>query len=749
MARALESPFQAQPSALATPVPGADEEIDQELLGRLAQQFQLPAQEAPPAEAPLVAPEGEAVDEQLLERLGQQFQAVPPQLQPGSALEFAERAKFSFAQTETEQRSFLEGLPGVTKVGKEDDEFVLTRNGKKQRVDPEQFEFFADVFADLARPALETAIEIPAAAAGALAGTAAAPGPGTAAGLVAGGAVGAAAATTAGDFVAEQLIGIERDPERSRAQELAFSAALGGTLNLIGGKLLGVAAKRRLAKEIGEENVAALGKVDRVGEQFRSAIEDLSDAGLTTTVEGADGKPINILLSNLDINTPEARQLTQQLRSSKDFLRIQDELAKVHVENIDVILESIGDTQGVRNFDKIAEGDQQIAEKTVNFVRNLKKQEGQRIGEFKARAAKQFRTSPAPVERTDQTLVELFEDFGVRREGDELIGLDPESISRAVAIENPNLLKPIVAVVEDLNETLFNKGGLSPSDLEKFVTRVGRLNESRAISKEGTLKRSVAKLSSALRSDRIDVVEEALPDTLKGEFRQSMQKFASIARNTSEVAELIDGDELATDAFVNSIFKGGKDSLRRLRAVKSVIRSENPALWRELSGEFLNKVVLDASEKGTERPTIQAIITRLNKFGPDFRKELLADSPFSVKNLQSVLTLAKRFEKTNLDAASEETITTLLSSFRKIFSPFTDARLNSARNIFNITFGTPKVRKLLTQEGLDQFLEAGTLKERKFRKMIGDILSSTTGVGTVRAGQAAAGVAGREEIREP
>ena len=758
MANGLETPFAAQPAALAEPVPGQDvEQLSLEF-----QKFKETAQFEFPKEL-----EDEFERQQPVDQLLKDFQEFKQQaaeteklrteIQPGSALGLFERAKLSFAQTEVEQRSFLEGIPGVTKVEFKDGDPIVTRNGKRKRVDPEEFEFFADLFADIARPVLEAGIEVPfitagatiGGALGATAGTAAAPVAGTiaggAAGLIAGGAAGAAIATNLGDFVQESLIGIERDPERSRLLETALSAVLGGTLNLVGGKLVALGAKRKLVKEIAGQNVAAVGKIDRLGTEFRGALTDLQDAGLTTTVTGADGKPINVLLSNLDLNTPEAKQLVTTLRSSDDFLRIQDDLAEIHRENVDVILESIGDTQGIRNFDKIAATDSDIAEKVVGFVKNLKEAEGKKIGEFKTRAAKLFRTSPAPVSRTDGALIEVFEEFGVRRKGDELLGLDADSISKAVAIENPNLLKPIVSVVEDLNETLLNKGGLSPADLEKFVKRVGNLNASRAISKEGVLKRQVAKLSSALRSDRIDTVEEALPDNLKGEFRASMQKFSRIARSTGEVAELLDGDELATDAFVNSIFKGGKDSLRRLRATKAIVRQENPQLWKELSGEFLNKIILDASKGGTVRPTIQQVISKLNKFGPSFRKELLEDSPFSVKDLQSALALAQKFEKTNLEAASQETAVALAASFRKIFSPFVDARLNSARNIFNTVFGTPQIRKLLTQQGMDDFLAAGTLKKRKFAKRLNDIFISTTGVAPVTATQLGVEAAVREE----
>lgn len=739
----LTSPFAAQPSALEAPVPGQEQQIQQidaagqvPAGGEISPEIQQLLQKFQQAqEAPAVDPEIQA----LLEK----FQASQ-EVAPGSGLEFVERAKLSFAQTDKEKRAFLESLPGVTEVEKKGDDFLVIREGKRQRVDPEQFEFFADVFGDLARPILETGVEAGAIAGGAALG-------GGLPGAFAAGAVGGAAATNVADFVQSELLGIERDPERSRLVETAFSATLGGVLNFVGAGVVGIAARRKIVKEIAEQNAAALGKIDRVGEQFRGALADLDEAGLKTTVEGADGKPIQILLSNLDVNTPEAKQLVKTLQSSDDFLRIQDDLAELHRENIDQILKSVGETQKLRDFDQIAATDVGIAQKTVNFVRKLKKEEGVKIGEFKARAAKTFKTAPGPVAKTDETLTEILGEFGIRREGDELLGLDPTSISEVVAIENPNLVKPVAKLLGDVSEALVrNKGGLSPSQLENFVKRVGTLNESRVISKEGTLKRAVAKLSSALRSDRIDVVELALPETLQGEFRASMQKFSKIARSTSEVSALLDGDELATDAFVNAIFKGGKDSLRSLRATKAIVQVEHPKLWKELTGEFFNKIIFEASEGGTERPTIKAIISKLNKFGPDFRKEILEGSPFSVKDLQSVLTLAKQFEKTNLEAASEETIDGLVRSFIKIWSPFTDARLNASRNIFNTFFGTPKVKKLLSQEGLDNFLEAGTIKERKFRKMIDNIFRTTTGTAsrrTVRGAAFGAEAAAREEAR--
>ena len=701
----------SQPANLESPIPGQQEQaavipvpaaITDELL---LQQFQQRQVAPVPEPTPVPTPPAEVSDEELLAKFQQRQVAAPVPEEAG----FFERATFSFTRTDFERRGLLEKTFGAENVKEEDGEFSFRRSKDQafRKFDSDDFEILNDIVADNFREIFEGATE-----AGIL-GTAVGIAGGTAGfGILPAIAVGAGAgvvATNLGDVVAEDL-GIERDPERSRVFESSVAAAAGGLFSFLGGAVARALTRKQAAK-LAAEKATGLQSLPQQSKNFVEAVDDLKGAGLDVTVTGSDGKPLSMLLTNLDPQDPATKKVINQIRDNPDFVRIQGELGEVALDNVDNIIQSMGKTGGLRKAKDIAGRDENIAEKVVGFVKKLDADEGKAIGNFKAFAREQLK-EPSPAVRTAAVRDDIFQKIGLDVAADDVSALTSANIADALIVDESAVTKTLAKELLDLHGKLRTQNGLTVADTDKFIKRIGQLNDKSAVKKDKDLRRAVGQLSSALRADRRDIVESALPDVKKGEFRTAMDKFVQIRQSTSQVSELLDGDNMARGAFVQAIFNKGKGGLADLRAARAVIEAENPALWKELTGEFLDKIIRDVTKDGTEALTIKGFASKLNSFGPDIKKELLESAPYTVKNLNDALLVARQIEKTKLASASETITDEVIGSGISILSPFRQARVNGFKNIFKIVFNED-AQKVLTQQGVDKFLTGVPKAERK------------------------------------
>lgn len=712
----IQTANQAQPSALEN-APGSEPEFNFDSL--LEQNF-APMNAGPvgPIEA-----DSEFNFDALLDQSG-----IQPEIQEGSSLSVGERAKLSFAMTDKEKHGFLSKLPGVEKVEQDGDgEFILTRNGKRQKVDPDTFELLADT-ADFTRSIFEGSIEAGATAAG----TTVAPGAGT----VIGAGIGGAAATNLADLVATELIGIERDEERSRVTETLFAASVSTVFAGAGVALKKVAQSRKIAKEAAQR-IADADALPIETKQLLESIQHVDDLGLTGSVKGADGKPIKFLLTQLESPNPRIREAAEKIRLHPEFQRVEQELGEQSVEVVNKIVKSIGKSQGFDDVINRASKDELISQKVTKMVKQLKLQEGKTIEKFKKFAAGEFKTTPAPVNQTDEVLSDVFKELGIKRQGDSLIGLDSETISNALIIDDTAAVKRFASDLGELTETLFNKGGLSPDDVEYFVGRLGKLNESPLMRKSGKLRYLNGRLTSALRKDRIDIVETALEGTPQaGQFRESMKKFSNIMGSVDQVNALLRGENMSSDAFVKSIFNKGKEGLADLRAAKALIKSEDPQLWKELSGEFTSQVIDEVTDFGTKKLSISNFSRKMLSFGKDFRKEIMEDSPFTEVNLRHAINIARKFEAKKFANLSRSEQESLVRQGIQVSSNFRDAQIRGFTAMVKRIFPSKEVRTFMTQEGIDNLLKDVQKSQRPLLRrklenaliMLGDMRPITEGV---------------------
>ena len=234
-----------------------------------------------------------------------------------AGVDFSTRAGLSFGSTQKERREFLEERGYEVEFSKKDKDSILVRKqGSKEafaKVDPDtiefSFELIKDMFADTTRGITEGAISGTTQAVGIGVGTALGGPVGGIAGRVGGAAIGGALSNAAANKIAEDYLGISRDPTRGletadRLKEAAFS----GAQDVIFGEVLGAAAKLgntiflkpiHRAVKLGAGEVIP-GAVSRTGKDYAGSVierENL-EAGMTAIQQDVDFFAHNLLGSD-------------------------------------------------------------------------------------------------------------------------------------------------------------------------------------------------------------------------------------------------------------------------------------------------------------------------------------------------------------------------------------------------------------------------------------------------------------------
>jgi len=759
MARALETPFAARPEALAAPVPGQDQALEQ-----------LEAAQRLPAAAPAPDPELQTLIEEFRAQEVQAQAAPDPKIQalvqefqtqevaPGTALTFGERAKFSFPTTEKEQRSFLEGLPGVTNVTKKGDDFTITREGKTQRVDPDEFEFFNDLFADLARPAVETvaAFGTEAALLPLAAGTVAASG-GVAAPAVVPAvfAAGGAAADLAGNFVQEEILGIPIDPERSRVAEFGLSTIFSGVLGGLGNKFARSLERFGARKAEDLKNAASSSEKFRASaDEFTVLADELAESGLDVTVTGVDGKPLRVAVSTLDQNTSEGKELASFLNRNETLKDIEFQFVRKGEETLDefINLATDGNATSIKQFSELANRQPKIANKVGNFVNNIRDIEGKRIGEFKQRAGETLTDVPQAAPAIKGAVDDIAELLDIPADGDLIAGMNIEDFAERLGLEAESVAAKALKRQLAILQRGFERGGVRIAEVENAVRRLSPFFGTKSLREDKNLNRLFSAVTSAVREERRNIIEANLPQELKGQFRGAMRRFSEIQSSVDKFQTLLQTEGISSTKFIDSIFKSSRaDAVPRFRALKGLLEKENPGLWDELNGELFNQAILEASKGGTQRPTMTGINTALRKIDPEIKQEIISRSPFKLKDLNNLFRFGERSEKALARGLKPGELEAITDGLIGITSPFRNAKLRSARNIIRAAFGKGDPEKLLSQAGLEKFIRTGNLEEKKTARMLLNVLRTTSKPVVrrpVEFGRRALEAEAREEARE-
>ena len=122
----------------------------------------------------------------------------------------------------------------------------------------------------------------------------------------------------------------------------------------------------------------------------------------------------------------------------------------------------------------------------------------------------------------------------------------------------------------------FERGGVRIVEAENAITRLKPFFKGKTLREDRNLRRLYSASASALREERRNIVELAMPQELKGQFRQSMRRFSEIQSSVDEFQKLLQAEGTSATKFIDSIFKAKSvDALPRFRALKGLLEKEN------------------------------------------------------------------------------------------------------------------------------------------------------------------------------
>jgi len=734
MAEETKSPFSARPSAVDAPVPGKEEQQEQEdslaAFRGSAENFDVQV------ENPNLITAEDTQSDSLGEFRDTQGEFQPPQFEQEQTFEDANfsregvtrqlqdaglRAKMSFAGSNREKINFLKKRYGSDNVltSKGDIFYRKDAKGKMKRLDPETWELLGDTV-DFAREAFEEAVMLPfeagGVAIGSAAGTTTLPIVGTVGGAVGGAHAARVAASPVAVGLADQFalaLGVERDPERAFAQEGALAAGMELILPVIGNKIARFMPGSRPWREAQEAGVEQ-SKIWRQQDiDYRESLEELKKSGLLADIPGRDTP---VIVSQIIPHNLEAQKLTKNLMQDQRYVDMLDAQNEATNGVVQTVFERVAK---MNNVGPIAPDKLPLVFK--NAVKAVDEAEGKIVGEYIERATKNARGEKQPIsQETKQMLTDIAETLGF----DMQTGAAPDAkrineLLGTAGITDKGQFQSFVNTIAEIQKSMDGRGNISIPDLHKLVNRAGALTQT-ANRIGGTASKSWGALTGNLRKDRRFAIGRNLldetDDQAANNFLKSMDEVKSI-KASIENASTVLNDELSADNFVKGIMSKGKGGLSALRGVKSLL-ADKPEVWAGIKSQWVENLFGNAFESKTKTFSASKIRNQLKDLGHEMRKEIFEGSGIDEKLMNKFVTHIERLNNTKIPAnAPSDKKRTLVEASIQLLSEFRSARVNGVLAIFGIGKGNDTVfKEIASKGGIDAFLDVVPKKDRGWIK---------------------------------
>lgn len=567
------------------------------------------------------------------------------------------RFKNAFTVTGKESVDTLKSSGLFTDVRDKDGEIQVQRKGRNgwESFDRKKFEVLGDAI-DMSRDVFEGIVENAFRTAGgiggAAAGTAAAPGPGTAVGAVegvaAGGAAGALVAKNAGDIVAQQLLGIKRDPNRNDATEQATTAALGAGFSFLGSKIARSLANRSAVREEAKKTL------DFASTQAMAAANDITQISKSGIKLHPDGKfrldPQQLVGGG---QIPEIDATAKELSTEQSFRNFRRDVTEHVVGAYDTVAKSLGAAAG-KGADL---GSDFVL--TSQDVRNV---EGKMIGAFRDQAENQLKGKTAPVPRLLQTVQFIKQNMPSAGYAERQLGLTPAQA------------KNYMREVDVMTRLLGRTGGEVRIDtafaLEKRLTQAINSNIDSANGRQYAI--ALLDLRNAIRDDGMDMMESAFKqmggqaggNKLLSMFQQSKARYSQIMDATRTLGKTLENENISRNALIGKLFEG-KDSYKFARSAKTLIDETNPGLWNQLSGEYFQKLRTDATNPVTNAVDWGSMTKKWTNLDPRMQKDLLDSTGIPREGMDALMRLGVRIQGTTFEAMAKPPVQKLVKGVLK------------------------------------------------------------------------------------
>jgi hypothetical protein len=667
-----------------------------------AQQAAPVAQEVDPLDSFLASMDqqvepltADQVDLEAAPSLGQQIKEV------------GVRAKASFARSDKELKQVLEEKYGADNVKKgDDDTFLVKRPGQSKftKFDADSFEIVGDL-ADWTRDVVEEGFAAPMTAlagATAIGGTAtgvgALPAYAGAAALRAGGS---AFGMSAGDLIAEKLLGIEQDPGRNKAAEYAIGGTLGAVLGGAGDYLGRWALNKKAAK-------AALDKLPSSSKQAQIAVDALEES-------------VNLLKEKQLINPVTGTNIYATAEQFNPFSKdlAKDALALSDQKVIQAFRQNQSDmvhTAVVKHASEVADlngkGTGQIF---ADYVDNIEEATGAIIGDFRNKFAKLGDDVDVPVPKFKGAVDELKTKMGFKLVDGKMSPPTPENLLNTGIVSDADEAKNLIGRIEKFEELVYNtEGKLSPNRMQavrKEMTDITkRIFKDKNASYEH--KGALLKMKRAIDGDELDAIEATISPDAKNIFQAAKSKYSSVQQNADKLVKLLEQDKVTSKSLMSNIFSGRAGSVDSLNAVKGILATK-PELWNQIKGDYISNIMEASTDAGTSVFSPKLYFSKLDNLPNEVRKEIFPDEA----TYKALRTLGNRIDDTGLDGKPTSSMLGQLKRAAYISTAASGGMALTTSMDFMAGLATTmakdeKTAKWLSQEGIEQMVKAARKPEQ-------------------------------------
>lgn len=536
------------------------------------------------------------------------------------------RAKASFARTDKELKAVLEERYGAKNVRRKGDEFEIRENGKWMAFDEPGFGM-GDI-ADFSRDVLEGAVSVPSRIAGGVAGFLSPVPGGAAVGQALAGGAGAAAGTALGDVVAQDVLGIPRDPGRDRMAELGTSAAFGAVFAPLGNWIGSKMAARQAAKTAVSTSDQAIAQGAK---DLEEASQKMVEAGLMKPV-GPEGK---ILLPDELAYDPNQLRLKNEILEKtpyKDFI----------VDRVNMINDGMNKLFGKAGNLEAAKTGKEL----VLSMDDVLESEGKLIGNYREALAKKAGDKALKAENYKRTVDEMAQSLGYSREAGKLNPPTVEDLLANQIVTSEAEAKGLLAFMNKELDNAYSKNGeYTAKELSGKLAQLTKQTQMAFKNKNTSygVRDTYLKLKNALRDDELNAMEGFLQSA---EFNAVKGKYGALKDATDTLGNLIKNDDISATALTRGIFTKGKQGLSNLRAVRTLLETQNPQAYRDFVGQYLGDVIQRNTDETAQRATkvnYAKIKKEFDNLGPEMLDEMFG--PEGTKQAQEFFKLASIMDK--------------------------------------------------------------------------------------------------------
>ena len=607
-------------------------------------------------------------------------------------------ARFRNAWTTTNEESV-----GVLKrsglfedVRIKNDKVQVKRPGREgfENFDREKAELIGDTI-DLARMVFEGGVEFGAEALGTAGLVAAAPK--TMGGSVlAQPAVGAGAALTAmnaGDFVAEKIVGVERDPERSRLTEGSIAAGFGAGFGWWSASAARKAAMATIKREGAQKTLEGAKKQLADVNQM---IRDVQESGIKLDVGKGEFRLDPNQITRGEI--PELKVQAAELSKKPAVRKFYEEQGEALKQGFDSLASGIKATAGESEA---------LGKDFVLSAKDIRKVEGTLLESYRKLADEKLAKQPQSAIRTVRAMNDILQELGgsFTPQGARLP--TPESVMEALPGVNKTQARALLANMDNVVSKLkASNGMLNVDDTRKlYDTLRTRIDNSINTSNGRPLALQLVKIKDAIRDDWGEMIMNVLPEGQKGAYAKSMARYSEVASSWKTMTNLLKTEDISRNALVGKLFEG-KNSLKFAKSARNLIQESDPALWSELTAEYFSKLKMDNMDVATGNVNWTAMAKKWRNLGPEMQDVILKGSGYEKKAINSLMNIGAIYNKTSFEALpTERKVGIARNLFVLLGNTLATSKGDAATNILSGIGSDEAMMRWLKEGGLEATLK--------------------------------------------